>query len=144
MLHNVMMLIFSQSGLTSPIATALIIRMACLYFKWKLKRGGNAEAALSLIYRPRGTLNILLFVHMLSVCAFSWPFSSLPLSYSTSFFLSVLPWVSPPPHLIPPPPHPPLPVLCVHVSSAWWSGRWKYGKQEICSCPCQFCSAELW
>lgn len=29
-------------------------------------------------------------------------------------------------------------------SSAWWSGRWKYGKQEICSCPCQFCSTALW
>lgn len=93
-----MMLIFSQSGLTSPIATALIIRMACLYFKWKLKRGRNAEAALPPIYRPRGTLNILLFVHMLSVCAFSWPFSSTPLSYSSSFFLSVLPWVSSPSH----------------------------------------------
>ncbi len=28
--------------------------------------------------------------------------------------------------------------------SAWGGGRWMCEKQEICFCPCQFCSTEHW
>ena len=103
---------------------------------WGKKKKTHAGFAITFIYWPRETFHILMFAHVRGLRAFIWPFSSLARP-SASSSLSVLP----------------LSVHfscvcknggCVYVSSAWWSGRWKYEKQEICSCPCQFCSTELW
>lgn len=50
----------------------------------------HAAVAITFIFRPRGTFNILICVHMRRICASIWPFS-ISVSYSASFSLSVLP-----------------------------------------------------